>query len=59
MNEQFGFKAKSSTQKPTFTLINEILEALNSKKVAFFATRKKLLVVSIMIYYYVNLTSTE
>jgi hypothetical protein len=33
VNEQFGFKAKSSTAKPTFSLINEILEALNSKKV--------------------------
>jgi len=33
MNEQFGFKAKSSTAKPTFSLINGILEALNSKKV--------------------------
>ena len=33
MNEQFGFKAKSSTAKATFSLINEILEALNSKKV--------------------------
>ena len=33
MNEQFGFKAKSSTAKATFTLINELLEALNSKKV--------------------------
>ena len=29
MNEQFGFKAKSSTAKPTFNLINGILEALN------------------------------
>jgi hypothetical protein len=26
VNEQFGFKAKSSTAKPTFSLINEILE---------------------------------
>jgi hypothetical protein len=33
VNEQFGFKAKSSTAKATFNLINEILEALNSKKV--------------------------
>ena len=33
MNEQFGFKAKSSTAKATFNLINEILEALNFKKV--------------------------
>jgi hypothetical protein len=33
VNEQFGFKAKSSTGKATFNLISEILEALNSKKV--------------------------
>jgi len=33
VNEQFGFKAKSSTTKATFNLINEILKALNSKKV--------------------------
>jgi hypothetical protein len=33
VNERFGFKAKSSTAKLTFNLINEILEALNSKKV--------------------------
>jgi hypothetical protein len=33
VNEQFGFKATSSTAKATFNLINEILEALNSKKV--------------------------
>ena len=29
VNEWFGFKAKSSTAKPTFNLINGILEALN------------------------------
>jgi hypothetical protein len=33
VGEQFGFKEKSSTAKDTFSLINEILEALNSKKV--------------------------
>jgi hypothetical protein len=33
VKEQFGFRAKSSTSKATFNLINEILEALNSKKV--------------------------
>jgi len=33
VNEQFGFRAKSSTAKATFSVINEILEALNSKKV--------------------------
>jgi hypothetical protein len=33
VNEQFGFKAKSFTVKVSFNLINEILEALNSKKV--------------------------
>jgi len=33
VNEQFGFRAKSSTATATFNLINEILEALNSKKV--------------------------
>ena len=56
VNEQFGFKAKSSTTKATFNLINEILKALNSKKVvgAFSANWKKLLIVLIMIYYYVN-----
>jgi hypothetical protein len=32
VNEQFGFRAQSSTEKATFILINEILEALNSKK---------------------------
>jgi hypothetical protein len=32
LNEQFGFRAQSSTEKATFILINEILEALNSKK---------------------------
>jgi hypothetical protein len=61
VNEQFGFKAKSSTAKATFNLINEISQALNSKKVVgdIFATWKKLLIVLIMIYYYVNLTSME
>ena len=56
VNEQFGFKAKSYTAKATFNLINEILKALNSKKVvgAFSANWKKLLIVLIMIYYYVN-----
>ena len=33
MNEQFGFITISSTAKAIFNLINEILEALNSKKV--------------------------
>ena len=33
LNEQFGLKAKSSTAKAIFNLINEILEALISKKV--------------------------
>ena len=33
VNEQFGFKAKSSTAKATFNLINETLEAIYSKKV--------------------------
>jgi len=33
LNEQFGFKAKSSTAKAIFNLISEILETLNSKKV--------------------------
>jgi hypothetical protein len=32
VNEQFGFRAHSPTQKATLILINEILEALNSKK---------------------------
>jgi hypothetical protein len=32
VNEQFGFRAQSSTEKATFILIGEILEALNSKK---------------------------
>ena len=32
MNEQFGFRAKSFTAKVTLNVINEILEALNSKK---------------------------
>jgi hypothetical protein len=33
VNEQYRFKAKSSTAEATFNLIYEILEALNSKKV--------------------------
>ena len=33
VNEQFGFKAKLSSAKAIFSLNNEILEALNSKKV--------------------------
>ena len=32
VNEQFRFKAQLSTAKATFNLINEILEALYSKK---------------------------
>ena len=32
MNEQFGFRAQSSTEKATYILIYEILQALNSKK---------------------------
>jgi hypothetical protein len=32
VNEQFGFQAQSSTEKATFILINEILEALNFRK---------------------------
>ena len=60
MNEQFGFKVKSSTAKAIFNLINEILEALNSKKVVggIFCNLEKLLIV-LMIHYYVNLTSME
>jgi hypothetical protein len=61
VNKQFRLKAKSSTAKATFNLINEILEALYSKKVvvAFFATWKKLSIVLIMIYFYVKLTAME
>ena len=32
-NEQFGFRAPSSTTKASFALINEILEAFNNKKI--------------------------
>jgi hypothetical protein len=32
-NEQFGFRPQSSTTKASFTLINEILEAFNNKKI--------------------------
>ena len=32
-DEQFGFRPKSSTTAATFSLINEILEALNLKKI--------------------------
>jgi hypothetical protein len=32
VNEQFGFRAQSSTEKATFILINQILEALSSRK---------------------------
>jgi hypothetical protein len=32
INEQFGFKPKSSTTAAAYSLINEVLDALNSKK---------------------------
>jgi hypothetical protein len=32
VNEQFGFRSKLSTEKATYNLINEILEALNNKR---------------------------
>jgi hypothetical protein len=32
INEQFGFRTKSSPVKPTFNLISEILDAMNNKK---------------------------
>jgi hypothetical protein len=31
VNEQFGFRANSSTDKATYQLINEILNVLNNK----------------------------
>jgi hypothetical protein len=33
VDEQFGFRTKSSTMAATFNLINEIIDALNSKKI--------------------------
>ena len=32
INEQFGFRPKSSTTAAAYNLINEVLDALNSKK---------------------------
>ena len=32
VDEQFGFRTKSSTMAATFNLINEIIDAFNSKK---------------------------
>ena len=33
VDEQFGFRPKSSTMAAAFNLINEVLDALNSKKI--------------------------
>jgi hypothetical protein len=32
VDEQFGFRTKSSTMAATFNLINEIIDAFNTKK---------------------------
>jgi potassium voltage-gated channel Eag-related subfamily H protein 8 len=32
-NSQFGFRKKSSTDKAVYTLINDILSALNNKRI--------------------------
>ena len=42
VDEKFGFRPKSSTTATTFSLINEIIEAFNSKKiVGIFCDLKK------------------
>ena len=59
MNEQFGFIANSSIAKATFNLINEILEALYSKKVVggiFCDLENAFDSVNYDIYFYVKLT---
>jgi hypothetical protein len=43
VDEHFGFKTKSSTMAATFNLINEIIDAFNSKKIVcgIFCDHKK------------------
>jgi hypothetical protein len=44
VNEQFGFRTKSSTAKATHSLIREIVDVLNNKKkrlVVYFVKCKK------------------
>jgi hypothetical protein len=55
VNKQFGFQSKLSTEKATYNLINEILEALNNKTEVggiFFDLEKAFL--STIIFYYLN-----
>ena len=55
-DERFGFRTKSSTMAATFNLINEIIDAFNSKKqlVVYFATLKRLLTVLTTLFYCQN-----
>jgi hypothetical protein len=53
VDEQFGFRAKSSMDLASYKIINDVLMSLNNKLLAggVFLTYKKLLIVFIMIYY--------
>jgi len=54
VDEQFGFRTKSSTELASYKLINDILSSLNNKLLVgsiFFVIYKRLLVVLIMNYY--------
>jgi hypothetical protein len=55
-DERFGFRTKSSTMAATFNLINEIIDAFNSKKqlVVYFATLKRFSTVLTTIFYCQN-----
>jgi hypothetical protein len=52
VNEQFGFREKSSTEMATHSLLNTVLSSLDKKVlwVAYSATYKKHSIVLIMIY---------
>jgi len=56
VDDGFGFRPKSSTTAATFRLINEILEALNLKKIVdgIFWDLKRPLTVLTMIFYCQN-----
>jgi hypothetical protein len=55
-NEQYGFRSNSSTERASYKLINEILNALNNKILVggIFCDLMKAFDWSIMIFYYQN-----
>jgi hypothetical protein len=52
VDEQIGFRTKSTTMAATFNLINEIIDAFNYKKIViYFMNLKRLLTVLTIIFH--------